>query len=64
MAKGSFRMLGKILNVHHTLVYRWIREFGKSLPEPAVSKEIKEMEFDEMWHLIGQKKETLAPQNG
>jgi len=25
MAKGSFRMLGRIFDVPHTLVYRWIR---------------------------------------
>jgi transposase len=56
MGKGSFRMLGKILKIDHTLVYRWIRAFGESLPEPEVSGEITEMEFDEMWHFIGSKK--------
>jgi len=60
MAKGSFRMLGRILNVHYTMVYRWIRQFGESLPEPTVAEDIKEMEFDEMWHFIGQKKQTLT----
>ena len=60
MAKGSFRMLGRILGVHYTLVYRWIREFGESLPEPVVSGNIPEMEFDEMWHFIGKKKKTLG----
>jgi transposase len=39
MAKGSFRMIGRILQIKHTLVYRWIREFGKNLPEPEVSGE-------------------------
>jgi transposase-like protein len=56
MAKGSFRMLGKILGIHHTLVYRWVRSFGEHLPEPEVSGKITEMEFDEMWHFIGSKK--------
>ena len=56
MAKGSFRMLGKILDIYYTMVYRWIREFAKSLPKPTVSEEIQEMEFDEKWHFIGQKK--------
>ena len=60
MAKGSFRMLGHILNTHHTLVYRWIREFGEALPEPVVSGDITEMEFDEMWHFIGQKKRNFG----
>ena len=60
LAKGSFRMIGKILNTDHTLVYRWIRAFGESLPEPDVSGEIRRMEFDEMWHFIGSKKESVG----
>ena len=59
MGKGSYRMLGRILGVDHTLIYRWIRAYGESLPEPTVSGEIKEMEFDEMWHFIGSKKNKL-----
>jgi len=60
MGKGSFRMLGRILKIDHTLVYRWIRAFGESLPEPEVSGEITEMEFDEMWHFIGSKKTNFG----
>jgi len=60
MAKGSFRMLGRLLNTDHTLVYRWVRQFGESLPEPVVPGEITEMEFDEMWHFIGQKKRSFG----
>ncbi|MDR1958065.1 MAG: hypothetical protein LBQ54_03310 [Planctomycetaceae bacterium] len=40
MAKGSHRMMGRILGIDHTLVSRWIRLFGESLPEPEVSGEI------------------------
>jgi transposase-like protein len=60
MAKGSYRMMGRILNIDHTLVYRWIRTFGESLPEPEVSGEIRQMEFDEMWHFIRSKKEKFG----
>ena len=52
MSKGSFRMMGRILGIEHTLVYRWVRAFGKNLPEPEVSGDIRQMEFDEMWHFI------------
>jgi transposase-like protein len=52
MGKGSFRMIGKLLQIKHTLVYRWIREFGESLPEPQISSDIKQMKFDEMWHFV------------
>ena len=60
MSKGSFRMMGKILNINHTLVYRWIRAFGERLPEPDVSGQITHMEFDEMWHFIGSKKASFG----
>ena len=56
MAKGSFRMMGRILRIDHTLVYRWVREFGESLPEPEVPGDIQQIEFDEMWHFIKNKK--------
>jgi len=60
MAKGSFRMMGRMFKKNHSLIYRWIRSFGESLPEPKVSGEIKEMEFDELWHFIGSKKTNFG----
>ena len=60
MAKGSYRMIGRLLKIDHTLVYRWIRAFGESLPEPEISGEITQLEFDEMWHFIGSKKENFG----
>ena len=48
MAKGSYHMIGRILGVHHSLIYRWIKEYGESLPEPEITGDIQEMEFDEM----------------
>jgi hypothetical protein len=50
---------GKILNTDHTLIYRWIRTFAEGLPEAALNGEISQMEFDEMWHFIGSKKESF-----
>ncbi|MDR1685675.1 MAG: hypothetical protein LBR82_04415 [Desulfovibrio sp.] len=60
MAKGSFRMMGRILNTNHALIYRWIRTFGESLPEPAAAGGIKQMQFDEILHFIQQKKESYG----
>jgi len=53
--KASFNMLGKIFGHSPSLMYRWIVEEMAKLPEPAVAGDIKEMEFDEMWHFIGSK---------
>ena len=60
MAKGSFRMIGRILGIDHSLVYRWIQEFGYSLPEPNVPNDVKHMELDEMWHFVHSKKEEYG----
>lgn len=56
LGKASFNMLGKIFGHSPSLLYRWIVEEMAKLPEPAISGDIKEMEFDEMWHFIGSKK--------
>jgi hypothetical protein len=56
LGKASFGMLGKIFGVSRSLTYRWIAEEASRLPEPSVPGDIKEMEFDEMWHFVGSKK--------
>jgi hypothetical protein len=60
MAKGSFRMLGKLLEIDHAHLYRMIRKFGENLPEPEVSGGIREMKFDEMWRFMGSKKANFV----
>jgi len=56
IGRMSFRRIGKILNVDHTLVYRRIRDLAEQLPEPSVDADITEVELDEMWHFIKDKK--------
>ncbi|MDR1936766.1 MAG: hypothetical protein LBS49_14540 [Candidatus Accumulibacter sp.] len=60
MVKGSFRRLGRLFGIDPAHLYRMIRRFGESLPEPEVSGGIREMPFDEMWHFIGSKKENFG----
>ena len=62
MAKDSFRMLGRMFDRSHSLIYRWVLEFGEGLPEPEVPGVVAEMEFDEMLHFIGSKKQGLGHQ--
>ena len=52
-------MMAHLLDTWPSLVYRWVKEAGINTPEPTVSGEITEMEFDEMWHFIAQKKRKL-----
>jgi len=63
MAKGYFRMLGRMFARSRLLIYRWVREFGESLPEPGVPGGVVEMGFDEMRHFIGSKKQGLDHQD-
>jgi transposase len=60
LSKASFNMLAKIFDTWPSLVYRWIVEAGAKLPELEVSGEIRQMEFDEMWHFIGSKKTSFG----
>jgi len=60
LSKASFNMLAHIFDTWPSLTYRWIAEAGAKLSEPKVSGEIKEMEFDEMWHFIGSKKTSFG----
>ena len=57
LSKGSYNMLGKLLDRDRSLIYRWIREAGMQMTEPEISGDITEIEFDEMWHFL-QKKTT------
>lgn len=56
LGKASFGMLGKVFGHSRSLMYNWIASEAKKLPEPVVGNDIREMEFDEMWHFIGSKK--------
>ena len=56
LAKASFGMLGKVFGVSRALTYRWIKEEAEAWPDPEVPGDIKEMEFDAMWHFLGSKK--------
>ena len=60
LGKASYNMLAHIFDTWPSLVYRWIAEAGAKLPEQEISGEIKQMEFDEMWHFIGDKKTNFG----
>jgi transposase len=60
LGKSSFRFLAKIFDVSPSLVYRWIVREAEPLPEPTIPNDVKEMEFDEMWHFIGKKKQNFG----
>mgnify|MGYP003623277605 FL=1 len=60
LGKASYNMLAHIFDTWPSLVYRWIKEAGAKLPDGEVSGAITQMEFDEMWHFIGNKKTSFG----
>jgi len=60
LSRASFNGLARIFNTWPSLIYRWIVEAGASLPDEDVPGDIKEMEFDEMWHFIQSKKRNFG----
>ena len=60
LSKASYNGLARIFDTWPSLVYRWIVEAGAKLPDETVPGDIKHMEFDEMWHFVGSKKEKYG----
>ena len=55
LGKASFSMLGKILGHAPSIIYRWVVEAMEKTPEPSISQDIREIEFDEMGHFLQKK---------
>ena len=56
LGKASFNMLAHIFDMWPSQVHRWVAREGLSAPEPEVHGEVREIEFDEMWHFVESKK--------
>lgn len=56
LGKASFGFLGKLFKVSRSTVYKWIKKMAEGIKEPVIQEDIKEIEFDEMWHFIQSKK--------
>lgn len=52
----GFRSIGRMLNVHNTTVYRWIRNFGAQIEAVRNDKPVEIMELDELHTYVGHKK--------
>jgi hypothetical protein len=49
-------MARKIFKCSPTTIMNWIKAGSKEVAMPKICGDIKEIEFDEMWHFIGSKK--------
>ena len=53
--KVSINKIVQILNMCWSLVYRWINETAEKFRNYKIKDNIKETEFDEMWHFLYKK---------
>jgi transposase len=60
LGKSSFGFLGKLFGVSRTTAYYWSRHAAASMDEPALTANIQEIEFDEMWHFLQAKQATVG----
>ena len=56
-SKASYTFLAKkIFKCSPTTIMNWVKKVSAETKMPEITEEIKEIEFDEMWHFIGAKK--------
>ena len=56
-SKASYNFLAKkIFHCSPTTVMNWRKKASAEVKMPEITNDIKEIEFDEMWHFIGSKK--------
>ena len=56
LGKASFGFIAKLFGVSRTTAYNWVKQAGENVDYPGISGDLKEIEFDEMWHFIRSKK--------
>ena len=56
-SKASYNFLEKkIFHCSPTTIMNWVKKASAEIKMPKITEDIEEIEFDEMWHFIGQKK--------
>ena len=56
-SKASYNFLAKkIFHCSPTTIMNWVKKASAEVKMPKITEDIEEIEFDEMWHFIGQKK--------
>ena len=61
--KTSINKIAKTFGMCWSLVYRWIKEAAENLEEYKIRDDIKEIEFDEMWHFVSKKTQNMDYQS-
>ena len=61
----NLRRAARQLQVHHTTILHWKRQAAQHLPDtPAQPRMVHQVELDELYTFVGDKKTLLAPDGG
>jgi len=58
--KSSYGFIAKLFNVTRPAVLKWLRNASGRLAEPTIDDELKELQFNEVWHFICEKNKSGA----
>jgi len=54
----GFHSIGRLLNVSHVAVQKWVKKYGSELKQIRNPKQVRIMELDELHTYVGSKKTT------
>lgn len=63
VGKASYRFIAKLFDVAPSTVQKWLASEAALVDTPQIPPNCRELEFDEMWHFIGSKKQTVDCQS-
>jgi transposase len=58
--KGSFSYLARLFGVCPATVLNWVRAYADKISDPVVASNLTEIELDEMWHYLHEKKQNCG----
>ena len=58
--KVSFSYLARLFGVCPATVLNWVRKYTNGLSDPVVSSGLRDIELDEMWHYLHEKKQSCG----
>jgi hypothetical protein len=56
----NLRRIDRHLDLHHCTVSLWVQAHAARLPDPSVPTQVKEVEMDELFTFIGEKKKKSS----
>lgn len=58
--KASYRYLAKLFGVCPATILKWVKKYAEQVPIHEISKDVTEIEIDELWHFIHSKKTSYG----